>query len=123
MSDNIVVKGNWGTIEYAIKRNGKRPAEKFLGSLVKEDRSKLSHPLEKMANEGIVRNPQQFRCLGDKIFEFKSGQVRLLCFQRGNSWILTHGFIKKQDKTRRKEIKKARAIMEEHLKVIAGKGR
>jgi hypothetical protein len=68
-----------------------------------------------MAKHGQIKNEQKFRHLEGKIWEFKSDQNRVLCFQDGNCWILTNGFQKKQDKTRRKEIKRANDIRAEHL--------
>ncbi len=122
--DNVVVKGEWGTVEYAIKLNGKMPAKDFIENLGRNEKSKLSHPLEKMAETGNVWNPQKFRIIKgirEKIYEFKSGNLRLLCFQKGKSWILTNGFLKGEPA--RKEFKKAIKIKKEHLEVVEGKGR
>ena len=124
MPDRIVVKGEWGTVEYAIKLNGKMPAKDFIESLRRDETSKLLNPLGKMAEKGNIWNPQQFRIIKgmrEKIYEFKSGQVRLLCFRKGNSWILTNGF--RKGEPARKEFQKAIKIMEEHLEVVEGKER
>jgi hypothetical protein len=118
ISDNIAVEGKWGTIEYATKLNGRKPALDFLDSLKtgnKREQLRLVTLFDCMANEGKIPNPQKFKKLKGEIWEFKSKKCRVLCFQQGNSWILTHGF-KKQDRTQYgREIKKAMKIMKEHL--------
>ena len=119
MPDNIVVKEQWGTVEYAVKRNGNMPAKDFISSLKTENRKeylRLVALFGLMANDGKIPNPQKFKKLKDEIWEFKSKKYRVLCFQQDNSWILTHGF-KKQDRTKYGgEIRKATEIMKEHLK-------
>ena len=113
--DNLVLLRQWGSIRYAVRRNGKMPAKEFIESLDSQARIKLEVLFERMAEYGQIRSKQKFRHLDGKIWEFKSDQNRVLCFRHGNSWILTHGFTKKQDKTPRKEIDRANDIMDEHL--------
>jgi hypothetical protein len=113
--DNLVLARQWGSIRYAIRLNGKMPAKEFIGSLDDEPRIDLEVLFEWMAEHGQIRNIQKFRHLQVKIFEFKSDQNRVLCFQDGRTWFLTNGFIKKQGKTPQKEIKRANDIRAEHL--------
>jgi phage-related protein len=115
IADSIVLKRNWGVIEYAICGNGKMPAKEFVEKLNFKERVRLEALLEQMAERGIIKNKQKFKHLQGKVWEFKSGQHRVLCFQEGRKWILTHGFQKKRDKTPRKEIRRAESIMEQHL--------
>ncbi len=112
--NNLIIKRTWGEVRYAVRSSGKMPAKKYLESLVKEDRFRLEALFERMATFGKVKNKEKFRKLEDEIWEFKSGQHRLLCFQVSNRWILTHGFLKKSGKTPRKEIERAIVIMREH---------
>jgi phage-related protein len=116
--DNLVLSRQWGSIRYAVRRNGNVPAKEFIESLDVKPRIKLETLLRRMAEHGQVKNEQKFRHLVGKIWEFKSDQNRVLCFLHGKSWILTHGFIKKQDKTPPKEIARAEDIMGEHLERI-----
>jgi len=122
-SENIIVaRGNWGTIVCAVRLNCSIPAEKFLKKLKRERNSdfiKLMVLLERMAFVGKIVGIGRFKHLDEKIYEFKRGQVRMACFQIGNSWVLTHGFIKKRRQWPRKEIERAQKIMREHLKRIA----
>ena len=118
-TDNIIVaRGKGGIVRYAVQRNGKMPAEEFIAdlykSLTKQKIGKLLVLFQNKAN-GIKLNQLQFKHLEDEIWQFKSGQVRILCFRIDKDIFLTHGFIKKRDKCPPKEISKAKSIMQEHL--------
>jgi len=47
------------------------------------------------------------------IREFIKGQVRIFCYRDGTAWVLTHGDLKKSNKTPRANIDRAERIMEE----------
>lgn len=119
--DNVIVaRGKWGTVVCAVCSNGSIPAEGFLRELKDNkkgspDRAKMFALFKRMADVGTIRNKQQFKRVEGKIYEFKRHQVRVGCFQIGNSWVLTHGFIKKKDKWPRTEIDRAERIMKDHL--------
>ncbi len=115
IAEDIIFEGMLRTIRYALCTNGRKPAKEFVESIDRKKQIQLRVLLERMANAGKIFNPQKFSHLRGKIYEFKSGQIRILCFQEGRAWVLTHGFIKKQNKTPRREIDKAEAIMYEHL--------
>ncbi len=92
-------------------------AEVFLSDLSEKEKSKLIPQLHYTANNGLLRNEQKFKCVGDDIFEFKGFQSRLLCFfDKGKLIILSHGCIKKRDKLDPSEIKKARKRREEYFR-------
>jgi len=113
--DNQYLTGSWGRIEFAVRQNGSMPARDFITGLHWKERIKLLALLQRMADTGKIWNKQQFKQVEGKIFEFKSNQLRVLCFQHSNSWVLTHGFRKKRDKLPRKEKETAKEIMTEHL--------
>ena len=113
--DYLVLQREWGSIILGVRLTGSMPALKFLEKLSVKERLRLEALLERMAREGKISNEQKFKQHDGKIYEFKSDQNRVLCFQSGNSWVLTHGFVKKSGKTRPEEIKKAKTIMKEHL--------
>jgi len=115
VDNNLILKRSWGEIRYAVRSNGNMPAKRYIENLSHKERIRLENLLEKMAEIGEINNIEKFRKLEDNIYEFKSNQHRTPCFQVSNSWVLTHGFIKKRGKTPRKEIKRAKEIMEEHL--------
>lgn len=113
--NNMVLVREWGSIEYAVRSSGKMPAREFIEGLDIRERIKLETLLERMAKCGEIRNKEKFRHLVGKIYEFKSDNNRVLCFQSRKSWVLTNGFKKEKDKTPRREISRAKNIMIEYL--------
>ena len=91
----------------------------YIDNLGPEDQAKLAKSFIKITRVMRISNPEKFRKLGGasgKIYEFKvHPRVRVLCFQQGKTWYLTHGFDKQTGKTPPKEIQRAEAIMGEHL--------
>ncbi|OHB64223.1 MAG: hypothetical protein A2Y76_16040 [Planctomycetes bacterium RBG_13_60_9] len=83
------------------------------------DQAKLAKSFTVMAQTGRIFNQERFRKLGGRtgrIFEFKvHPKVRVLCFQQGKTWFLTHGYDKETGNTPPKEIDRAEDIMQEHL--------
>jgi len=109
-------------VAYARRANGKRPAKDYIGHLEREDKAKLAKSFIKIAHVIRISNPERFRKLGgtsNKIYEFKVHPGRrVLCFQKGKTWYLTHGFNKQTGKTRPEEIQRAEAIMGEQLSLM-----
>lgn len=70
----------------------------------------------KISHFGTIHNTQQFKKIDGKIWEFKRNQARIGCFQVGDRWRLTHGFIKKRKDWPKRQIDMAKKIMEEDLK-------
>jgi len=118
-TDDYLVRGPCAAVAYARRLNGKRPALDYIENLEKEDQAKLARSFTKMAQVGRIQNPERFRKLGGKsgkIYEFKiHPKVRVLCFQFGKTWFLTHGFNKETGNTPPREIERAEQIMKEHI--------
>jgi hypothetical protein len=105
----FVAKGRWGTVEYAVRPSGEAPAKDFFEKDCEEIREKgKNEPLatasarfavlfQQMADYGRV-SPKRFKSEMGRLFAFRNEvrnvQIRFPCFQDGNRWILTHGFIK-----------------------------
>src|SRR4030042_2731137 len=110
--DDLLVKGPCAIVAYARRKNGSRPAKDFIENLEKSDQATLTRSFIQMANVGKINNIEKFRKLRGRIFEFKSfHRARVLCFQIGKTWLLTHGFNKKTDKTPPGQIERAEEIM------------
>lgn len=100
----------------------RQPALDFLQSL-KANRAaeykKIAARLDFAAKNGPPRNIQQFRVIkgvSGQLAEFKAGDVRIMCFFDGPQRIvLTHGFIKKRDKTEPEEIQRAVQMRDAYL--------
>ena len=115
----IVHKGAECTISCAVCRDGSSPAQEFLDSLDDADKRKLEHLFRMMGTQGRISNEQKFKLLERPLWEFKSYQIRIPCFQDVNEWVLTHGITKKDSRAKKKNIKKARRIMNEDLERLA----
>jgi len=101
-------------IEAVVLADGSCPAEDFLDTLRPADAAKVMalfdlfvqrfpQPLSREKFKKIEGTPG--------LFEFKSFQIRLLCFFRpGGRVLLTHGLIKKADRLPSQEIARAHAI-------------
>jgi hypothetical protein len=111
----ITEQGNWGTVEYVVRRNDCALAADFVAGLDLSDGAKLASLFRLMANTGSIRNYQKFKKVSGAIFEFKSFQLRIGCFQVGRRWLLTHGFTKKQDRWPKSELDRANEIRDEYL--------
>ncbi|HEC98661.1 MAG TPA: type II toxin-antitoxin system RelE/ParE family toxin [Nitrospirae bacterium] len=96
--------------------NGKCRIIDFIEGLEEPDKKKVIALLKRTADLGLPKNTEKFKSLkGSGLYEFKSYQVRILCFfDREKVIILTHGFIKKRDKTPKREITKAEKLMREY---------
>jgi len=112
---DVVARGAWGSIRYATRRDGSRPAEEFLEDLDASDQQKLAALFERMAETGKIGNTQKFKKEEGHIFAFKSFRIRVGRFQVQRTWFLTHGFNKKSDHWPRSELDKAERIRLEHL--------
>jgi len=117
--DDILAKGPCAIVAYARQLNGKRPALNYIENLQMLEWAKLTKSFTKMVQVGRINNLERFRKLGGrsgKIYEFKVyPQVRVLCFQLGKTWLLTHGFDKQTGNTPPRQIKRAEQIMKEHI--------
>jgi phage-related protein len=100
----------------AITVDGRCYVIEFIEQLELDEQAKLLSLLERTADYGPPRNTEKFKKLEGDIWEFKSYQVRILCFfDRGQIIIATHGFKKKRDKTPKREIERAERMREEYL--------
>ncbi|MBU1356806.1 MAG: type II toxin-antitoxin system RelE/ParE family toxin [Candidatus Edwardsbacteria bacterium] len=94
----------------------------FLDSLEKTDPNEhtgIFTLLSSSAENGTPKNPEKCRHLRDDIYEFKHKHIRLLFFyQPGYIIICTHGVWKQGQRTRPKEIDKAKALKKKYLEGI-----
>lgn len=111
----VVVRGAARTIEYAVCLDESMPAKEFIEGLDESSQRKLGTLFQRLADTGKIFNREQFKLVDEQIFEFKRHQVRVGCFQIGTRWLLTHGFVKKQDRWPKAELVRAHRIRVEHL--------
>ena len=112
----LVRRGDQKTLYALAQESGRCRYEKFIDALVEKDRIKLTSLLDRTASHGLPRNAQRFKHLEDGIYEFKSDQHRLLCFQLpDNLIVITHGLTKKKNRMPRAEIERAKRMRTEFL--------
>ncbi len=108
-------------IEYFEDENGSRPAEEFILSLPIKMRAKTFQLLVLLEERGNVLREPYSKLLEDGIFELRIKQgnniTRILYFfVLHGKIILTNGFIKKSQKTPKREIEKAKENRKEYLR-------
>ena len=106
---------------FYVKEDGTEPAWDFIQSLNKGMRAKIYRLIEMLEELGPALRRPYSAPLGDGIFElraqFGSDISRVLYFFIVNGRaVLTHGFIKKTQKTPPDEIERAKRYRSEHLK-------
>ena len=100
-------------VEFYIRRSGDVMAEAWLDAQPLPVQQKFASLFKWMGDHGRIFNERKFKHLtgSDQIFEFKSGDGRVLCFFfTGKRIVLTHGFKKKGDNTPKGEIEMAEKI-------------
>jgi len=112
----LVERGEWGTVEYVVLRNGQCPAQEFVNNLETPEKAKLARLFNRMAMFGRINNGEKFKKESENIYGFKSFQIRIGCFRLGRTWFLTHGFRKKQDHWPKSELERANQIRNDYLR-------
>lgn len=107
-------------ILFYSKVDGTEPAKEFILSLDKKMKAKVLRTIELLSNGTNLREPYS-KFLEDGIFELRvkvgSDLSRVLYFfVCGQKIILTNGFIKKTQKTPKKEIEKAKSYKVDFFK-------
>jgi hypothetical protein len=97
------------TIRCQELQNGACPVGEFLDGLPKSDRRKLDVLFEYLGEHGKITNPEKFKKVEDGIWEFKSFQIRILCFYApGRQVMLCNWEIKKRDNLKESTVRTAR---------------
>lgn len=110
------------TVIFYRTADGKCPVEDFLDSLSGKVAQKITWVLKLIEELDIVPALYLKKLIGsEEIWEcriqFGSNTYRILCFFEGNSVVvLTHGFIKKSQKTPSAEIERAEAYRRDYLR-------
>jgi phage-related protein len=116
MARRVVYPGAKFAIAFAREKSGACPACEFFDRLSLLDKAKLMALFRIAADHGAFYNDQKFGDLKNGLFEFKSDQIRMpFAYARNERGLIliTHGFIKKKDKTSKQEITRAWRIYEE----------
>ena len=107
-------------IEFYDKPDGSEPAKEFILSLDKKMQAKVLRTVALLREEGPFLREPYSKALDDGIFELRAkvgtdiSRVLYFFYYEGRI-ILTHGFIKKTQKTPPEEIKKAKQYRKNFL--------
>jgi phage-related protein len=109
------------TILFYKTEDGKCPVEDFLDSLPGKVVQKIAWVLEILEKQGMLPTTYFKKLVNSEIWECRiqkgSNIYRIFCFfDKGSIIILTHGFIKKTQKTPIDEIKRAEEYRSDYLK-------
>ena len=110
MARRVAYSGEHFIIAFARRDNGDCPAGEFFDGLNTLDKAKLMALFLIAGDQGKFYNPEKFGDLGGGLYEFKSFQIRMPFAYAKNERgliLVTHGFIKKKDKTPKTEIERA----------------
>ena len=106
-------------IKFYEDEQGNVPVREFLDSLDIKMRQKMLRSIQALQDMGISLRMPLSEALGDGIFELRakvgSNISRVMYFFIiGDSAVLTHGFIKKTQKTPARELEKAKKIRDDY---------
>ena len=116
MARRVAYQGAMFAIAFAREKSGDCPAGEFFDGLGLLDKAKLMALFQIAGDHGKFYNPEKFGDLGEGLFEFKSFQIRMpFAYAKSERGLIliTHGFIKKKDKTPKEEITRAWRIYQE----------
>lgn len=96
-------------IEFYTKENGEQPAREFMSHVDSKMQAKLIRILDMLELNGPLTGMPHSEHLVDRIFEIRAKQSNnitriLYFFTVGQTIILTNGFVKKTNKTPKREI-------------------
>ena len=114
------------SVEFYTKSNGEKPAWAFIESFDEKVQAKLLRGITLLENNGPeLRRPHSAK-LDDKIFELRVQEASniyrvLYFFFVGKRIVMTHGFVKKTQKTPPNEIARAKYYMNDFFRQEAEK--
>lgn len=108
-------------IKFYEDQAGRIPVKEFLDSLDIKMRQKMLRSIQALQDMGVALRMPLSEALNDGIFELRAkvgtniSRV-MYFFVIGNEAVLTHGFIKKTQKTPPREIERAKSIRDDYMK-------
>lgn len=110
-------------IEYYIKEDGSCPVKEFMESLDIKMRAKLLKLQLLLEENGNELTEPYSKCLGEGMFELRAQQGNniarvLYFFMIGQRIVITNGFIKKTQKTPKRELKLAKRYRADYIERV-----
>lgn len=111
-------RNKWRVLATCTERGG-CPLLEFLAGLegnLAKDRRRMLKLLERISHQGPPRNTEISRSLTPAIWELRQGRLRVLWFYDLDRLIVvSHGFVKKSQKTPAKQIRQAERSRQQYL--------
>ncbi len=106
-------------VDFYEDESGDRPAESFISSCDEKMQAKIFRAVDILSDYGPMTKMPHSEYLTDGIFEIRAqsnGNIArvLYFFVVGKQIILTHGFVKKTQKTPSREIEKAKRYRDDY---------
>jgi phage-related protein len=113
-------------IEFYKDGTGKEPVADFLAGLSPGTRAKVVRMIDLLAEQGVLLKEPYTRQIRGKIRELRIkdnlGHIRVFYFTfTGRRFVLLHSFLKKTDKTPKREIELAERRMKDFMERYGGK--
>jgi phage-related protein len=107
-----------------VELGNKKPFEEFVLSLTVKERAKIFETINyflQLKKEKLPVKKSLSKHLEDGIFELRTSLQdkiarSLYFYQKGPRIVITHGFVKKTQKTPRREIERAKILREQYSK-------
>lgn len=87
-----------------LKVSADKRIEQFLERLSKEDKARVNRTVQLFKDKGFLLDERYLKKLSKLIWELRSGRIRLLFGIASNEAIVVNAFMKKTQKTPKKEI-------------------
>lgn len=94
-ADTVYYRGGRLIIVCAVTTNNAMVGREFLDSIGPPDWGKLDRIICRLADKGKIFNKEQFRPVGDSLFEIKGGAKRMVGYFLPGHFVITHGFEKR----------------------------
>jgi hypothetical protein len=115
-TSDVAAQGPTFSVRYAKDAQGRMNALAFLAQEAPaKDVRRFQHWFHVLAAQGQMNKTEALGHERGPIFAFKAFQCGIPCFRHGDTWFLTHGFIKEKDRWPEAEFQRAERIMAEHL--------
>ena len=113
------------TTEFYHRQDGTSPIEEFLDSLDSKTRARFRWSMEQLRVRNVTAREPLVKHLEDKLWELREesrGNIYRIIyfFFAGRRIVFLHGFVKKSQKTPKRELDTARARYEDFIKQEEG---
>jgi hypothetical protein len=114
----IAAEGRKLRVLWAMSNNGRMPAKEFYDKKMSDkERAKILALFKRFAAMGSISNKEQFKPLGEGLFEFKNYQLRFIgkFGPSQGDFSVGIGLKKKRGKHKQSDLRKAQRILDEYF--------